>query len=718
MNFFNKCLLIMITLQIALVNSTEFRGRGRRERGVKKEIKVDDNSNQLLNHISSTNVKSLPAAKSKEKVKRRDANKQIMDPYARLNQLEETITNTDPATIRQRSFAIIADAEKQLKDNDWTKKSVVDKTTLNDLNILVGPTESPDANLAAVIGKDAFTDIGKAYLTTIIARPTDDIELLQKRQQIIKDFNDLNEDDFNAIQSELQEFGSHENYLIGLWGENLAQLYPQKDYFSMIGASYLNESSKALQAKSYLENIKTLTSEGVKAMAAGLLILYGISSAIDVDTGYNEAMSSYANRNLGSVIGRGSGISIPKEFSSALTYIEQPQIRGAMFTAAGYNAAKMLKTSLQQRHAELLQHNTLLKRVMHIAQLIISMEKIRDRLRDKPTKNLLFFSALNAFFDTLPKEQKKIDKLFELLKSDTFAKEADETNQYVYNYGKVLVATKLLTEIEEHIALPMAAIAEIDTFMTFANLIKTSKNSKLKYCYPNFIINSTPELYIDETWNPFVNPEKVIANSVTLNKNVGENIVLTGPNSGGKSTILKNIAIDLILIQSAAIAPGKSIDVTPFSNISTYMNVSDKSVGTDQASLFQAEVDRVLQYGDIVRKLKEDNKFSFAIFDEIFSGTNPEKAINNGLKIAKGLIKYGNNMSIISTHFKELAIRLEEETGGKYKNYKVTVEIHPDGTVKRLYKLEPGISDQDIADIVFKERGKNSPFFNDIAGQN
>ena len=681
---------------------------------VTSETRPPEAPASLLSQIASANLRALPTA-APEGRKPRGARKKL-DPYAGLTALEELIARKQPAAMRQRSFAILAEAEKpKAQDPDGPREPVLDRTTIADLNIVLGSPEHPGINLASVLGKGARTDLGRAYLASLIARPTDQVETLLKRQNLIRALGHLSEGDRERLLASLKAFGANENYLVGLWGENLPQLFPQKDYFTSLGASYLNESSTALQAKAYLGHLKAAGREGMKALSAGLLMIYGVATFLELEAPYHADLSSYADRNLGSLIGRGAEIPIPKEMSSALTYIEQPQVRGAMMASVGFNSAKMLNNSIKTYHSELLQHDVLLKRVMHIAQLMQAMETIHRFLHEQPqlSSSLVFYPGLDAFFKQLPESQPRIARLFELLKTGTFSREPDEVKRYLFNYGRVLVATKLLTEIEEHLAAPLAAVAELDTDLALADLMESSEPGGPSFCFPEYLDHPRPKLSLVEVWNPFVPRQQVVANSITLDEDGADNMVLTGPNSSGKSTVLKSIAIGLVLAQSAGIAPARQLSFTPFANISTYMNVTDNSI--DQESLFQAEAKRVFNYGDVVKALGERKAFSFAIFDEIFSGTTPEEGTSLALKVAKALAGYDNNISIIATHFKDLARRLEAETAGRFRNYKTSVTLGPGGQIGRSYTLEPGISDQHIAESIFREKGLDSPFFKDLS---
>lgn len=307
--------------------------------------------------------------------------------------------------------------------------------------------------------------------------------------------------------------------------------------------------------------------------------------------------------------------------------------------------------------------------------------------------------------------------LLSKLQAKTFAKDSLKGTSIVFNYGNVLSAYRLLGKVKQQFETAMAGLGEIDAYMTIAKLIRDSEQKSAKFCFPTYFAKKqTPTIVLQDVWSPFIDPQVVVTNSINLGVEYKQpNLVVTGPNSAGKSTILKSVILALIMGQSLGIAPVQAMSFTPFGNIVTYSNVSDSQV--DQESRFQAEARRVFEYGDKVDEISKKSIFSFAIFDEIFSGTSPEEGADLGLKVARALTLYPTCMSIVSTHFPKITA-LETNAHGNYVNYKVSVEqdshgkiVFENGKIKRLFKIVPGISDQHIAIDVFNEKGINSPFF-------
>ena len=127
-------------------------------------------------------------------------------------------------------------------------------------------------------------------------------------------------------------------------------------------------------------------------------------------------------------------------------------------------------------------------------------------------------------------------------------------------------------------------------------------------------------------------------------------------------------------------APATKFRLTPFSLITTYLNIPDSK---GKESLFEAEVRRSQEYIKTLQKL-DKKKFSFVIMDEIFSSTNPEESISGAYAIANTISKYSNSMTVLTTHYSYLS-KLEKT--GKFRNYKIPITRDENGQIKYLYKI-------------------------------
>jgi hypothetical protein len=184
----------------------------------------------------------------------------------------------------------------------------------------------------------------------------------------------------------------------------------------------------------------------------------------------------------------------------------------------------------------------------------------------------------------------------------------------------------------------------------------------------------------DIVYPVLIKENNIVSNNILLNKN----ITLTGVNASGKTTMLKSVFINIILSQQIGIGSFSSFSFQPYDYLHCYINIIDTS---DRYSLFQSECKKCQE---IIQSIQENpNKKHFCVFDEIFSGTTPDEAINCGYGFLTFLNSNPNIRFILTTHFMDLCKKL---TNDNINNYKMVSTIK-DKTLLHTYKLEKGIND-------------------------
>jgi hypothetical protein len=172
-----------------------------------------------------------------------------------------------------------------------------------------------------------------------------------------------------------------------------------------------------------------------------------------------------------------------------------------------------------------------------------------------------------------------------------------------------------------------------------------------------------------------------VKNTIKFNKN----LIITGPNASGKTTILKSTIINILLTQQFGCGFYKSAKFNPFKHIHCYLNIPDTS-GRD--SLFQAEARRCKEIIDSIDINKKETHF--CVFDELYSGTNPEEAETSAVAFMKYLQKYKNVVSMLTTHFVKVCKKLENIK--TIQNCKMVSE-KINNKIKYKYILKNGISE-------------------------
>lgn len=171
-----------------------------------------------------------------------------------------------------------------------------------------------------------------------------------------------------------------------------------------------------------------------------------------------------------------------------------------------------------------------------------------------------------------------------------------------------------------------------------------------------------------------------VKNDIKFNKNM----IITGPNASGKTTILKSTLINIIFTQQFGFGFYDSAKLFPYSNIHCYLNIPDTS-GRD--SLFQAEARRCKDILDCIKENEDETHI--CAFDELYSGTNPDEAVTSATAFMNYLVKNNNVSCLLTTHFTKVCKNLKKNK--VIENYHMKTE-NKDANIKYIYKLEKGIS--------------------------
>ena len=182
----------------------------------------------------------------------------------------------------------------------------------------------------------------------------------------------------------------------------------------------------------------------------------------------------------------------------------------------------------------------------------------------------------------------------------------------------------------------------------------------------------------------FVDNKDVITNDCKFNKN----LIITGPNASGKTTVLKSAMINLILSQQIGFGCYESLEMVPYDMFHCYLNIPDTS-GRD--SLFQAEARRCKEIMECIKTQNTKDITHFCILDEIYSGTNPDEAVISANMFMKNIVKYDNVTCLLTTHYVKLCKKLAKNK--RIINCQMNTKPNEKGTdFEYTYKIVTGIS--------------------------
>ncbi|NVK51945.1 MAG: DNA mismatch repair protein MutS [Flavobacteriaceae bacterium] len=236
-------------------------------------------------------------------------------------------------------------------------------------------------------------------------------------------------------------------------------------------------------------------------------------------------------------------------------------------------------------------------------------------------------------------------------------------------------------------------IAQLDCLLSFA---KTAIDNN----YVRPVLDESTDLEIKNGRHPVIEKqlpigEEYIANDVVLNRNQQQIIMITGPNMSGKSAILRQTALIVLLAQMGSYVPAQNARIGIVDKIFTRVGASDNiSMGE---STFMVEMNET---ASILNNISER---SLVLLDEIGRGTSTYDGISIAWAIAEFLHEHPSKAkTLFATHYHELNDMTE--TFERIKNYNVSVKELKD-TIIFLRKLVTGGSNHSFGIHVAKLAG-------------
>ncbi|MBC7877396.1 MAG: endonuclease MutS2 [Anaerolineales bacterium] len=199
--------------------------------------------------------------------------------------------------------------------------------------------------------------------------------------------------------------------------------------------------------------------------------------------------------------------------------------------------------------------------------------------------------------------------------------------------------------------------------------------SKLEGSQPSSI--SVPTLKIIEARHPLINSQQVVPIDVDPAPGTRA-VVITGPNTGGKTVSLKTVGLLIAMAQSGLHIPAQSGSELPCFH-SVYADIGDEQSIEQSLSTFSGHIT------NIIRILKIIDHRSLVIFDELGSGTDPQEGAAIARAILSHLLETGA-MTLVATHYPELKTFAHGTEG--VVNASLEFDIK---TLRPTYKLTLGL---------------------------
>ena len=223
-----------------------------------------------------------------------------------------------------------------------------------------------------------------------------------------------------------------------------------------------------------------------------------------------------------------------------------------------------------------------------------------------------------------------------------------------------------------------AFVAELDFYCCLAEVARRNH-----YVRPQ--IDNSDEINIMEGRHPVIEqalpPGRFVPNDIRLNQLDEEVLIITGPNMAGKSTILRQTALIVLMAQMGSMVPASEAKIGAVDRIFTRVGAMD--------DLRKAQSTFMVEMNETANILNNATERSLVILDEIGRGTSTFDGLSIAWAVTEDLVnKNGKGVkTIFATHYHELTELAK--TSDRVKNFNIAVREWND-TIVFLHKLLPG----------------------------
>ncbi|EGQ0330582.1 TPA: endonuclease MutS2 [Staphylococcus pseudintermedius] len=250
---------------------------------------------------------------------------------------------------------------------------------------------------------------------------------------------------------------------------------------------------------------------------------------------------------------------------------------------------------------------------------------------------------------------------------------------------------RLLAELTAEVAEEAEACLISEQVMGHLDFLigKARYAAKIKGTKPTFAVER--QVYLPKAFHPLLDRDTVVANTIEFESSI-QTVIITGPNTGGKTVTLKTLGLIILMAQSGLLIPtldGSQLSV--FDNV--FCDIGDEQSIEQSLSTFSSHMKT------IVNILEEANDKSLILFDELGAGTDPSE----GAALAMSILDHVHGMGALvmaTTHYPELKAYSYNREGVM----NASVEFDVD-TLSPTYKLLMGVPGRSNAFDISKRLG-------------
>lgn len=238
----------------------------------------------------------------------------------------------------------------------------------------------------------------------------------------------------------------------------------------------------------------------------------------------------------------------------------------------------------------------------------------------------------------------------------------------------------------------------ISNLNVIANIDFIFSRGKLAYDMESIkpIINNKGIISLKSARHPLIDKDKVVPIDISLG-NSFNTLVITGPNTGGKTVTLKTVGILILMTQYGLMIPcADNSEVAVFDEL--FADIGDEQSIEQSLSTFSSHMKNIIE---IINRAKEN---SLILFDELGSGTDPEEGSGLSISILNYFLEK-NIRTIATTHYSQL--KMYAMSTESVQNAAMEFDVEK---LEPTYKLIIGISGKSNAFEISKKLGLDESF--------